>query len=173
MQQTMNAQFCGLVAGKLRPQAATLHLAASLNDSSLKEQLLKIALVSSPHCGAPKYYVRSSLRSPLRRRDSLFSFITISSQLIYMAAYSYLKAARALQLGLESTACSSLVFPSQRQPWLGRPLSTLSSFELCYSISPSRNEFPISFAVCSASIPTRITMLISVCHQALQSWRCV
>lgn len=155
-----------------RPQAATLHLAASLYASSLKEQLLKIAWASSP-IPLPSTYARASLRSPLRCLDSLFSFITISSQLIFMTAYSYLKAARALQLGLESTACSSLVLPSQRQPWLGRPLSTLCSFELCYSISPSRNEFPISFAVCGASIPTHIAMPISVCHQALQSWRCV
>ena len=46
MQQTMNAQSSGLVAGKLRAQAATLHLLASLYDSSLKEQVLKIALAS-------------------------------------------------------------------------------------------------------------------------------
>lgn len=121
----------------------------------------------------PSIYVRSSLLSPVRHLDILSSFISISSQLIYMTAWPYFKATSALQLGLESITCSSLVFPSWSQPWLGRPLPTINSFELCYSTSPSRNEFPISFDVCSASIPTPTPMLISVCHQALESWRCL
>lgn len=75
--------------------------------------------------------------------------------------------------GSESITCSSMVFPSRTQPWLGRPLSTVNSVDLCYSTSPSRNESPISFDVCNASIATTTTMSTSVCHQALQSWRCV
>lgn len=71
MQQTMNAQFCGLVAGKLRTQAATLHLLASLYDSSLKEQVLKLALASYP-ITVPSTYVRSSLLSPLRPWTACF-----------------------------------------------------------------------------------------------------
>lgn len=118
----------------------------------------------------PSICVQSRLLSLVRYLDTLLSFITISSQFIYMAACPYFKATNVLQLVLESIACSSLIFLSQSQPWFIKPLSTVNNFELCFSIS---HEFPISYSLCSASIPTPTTMPISVCRQALQSWRCV
>lgn len=115
----------------------------------------------------PSICVQSSLLSLVRYLDTtLLSFITISSRFIYMAACPYFKATNVLQLVLESIACSSLIFLSQSQPWFIKPLSTVNNFEFCFSIS---HEFPISYSLCSASIPTPTTMPISVCRQALQS----
>lgn len=135
-------------------------------DSSLKDQVLGIVLAIESCILPPVKMSSSRVRAsafPAIYQDTMSLHLSQSLLSLPNSCLPFFEATNVLQLWFGKHSMLFLAFPFSEPP-LAIQASLQLTNELCYSSGPSRNEFPISSSVCSASVPTPTDMPIFACH---------